>query len=119
MYNGAYTIIEKVLGRDLLHLACRHHVYELPLKNVFEKYFGKTKSPEVALFKKFQKSWVNKEIDQIIFESRLEDDEVFSALISSKENILSFAILQLKVFSEPSFIYKSVSISSDSFKIFK
>jgi len=34
--NGARILIEKKLGRDLLYLPCRHHIYELILRAVFE-----------------------------------------------------------------------------------
>ena len=35
--NGACVLLEKKLDRDLLYLPCRHHIYELVLKAVFEK----------------------------------------------------------------------------------
>ena len=35
--NGTCTLLERKLGRDLLHLACRHHIYELPLKAAYEE----------------------------------------------------------------------------------
>lgn len=34
--NGACILLERLLGRDLLYLACRHHVFELLLKTAFE-----------------------------------------------------------------------------------
>jgi len=55
--NGASTILEKLLGKLLLHLACRHHVSEIYLKAAFESCFGATQSPEVPLFKRFQNDW--------------------------------------------------------------
>ena len=35
LVNGACTFIEQKLDRPVLHLACRHHVYELVLEKVF------------------------------------------------------------------------------------
>lgn len=34
--NGACILIEQNLGKDLLFIPCRNHVYELVLKSVFE-----------------------------------------------------------------------------------
>lgn len=35
-WNGAATLLEQLIGRSLLWLPCRHHIYELILKAVFE-----------------------------------------------------------------------------------
>lgn len=42
---------------------CRHHIYELVLRQVYEFYMGETKSDKVRLFVDFRKSWdgINKE----------------------------------------------------------
>lgn len=34
--NGALVLLEQKLERDLLYFPCRHHIFELVLKNVFE-----------------------------------------------------------------------------------
>jgi len=54
---GACTLLEKKLNKDLLYLACRHHVAELNLKAAFEYCLGSTSGPEVLLFKRFQSDW--------------------------------------------------------------
>jgi hypothetical protein len=41
-HNGACVLLEEKIGRNLLHLACRHHVLELIVGAVFELYFGKS-----------------------------------------------------------------------------
>lgn len=38
--NGSAAIFERVLGRFLLFLGCRHHIYEIYLKTCFETLFG-------------------------------------------------------------------------------
>jgi hypothetical protein len=38
---GACTLVEKLIGRDLLHFACRHHIMEV----VAEKVFAACKVP--------------------------------------------------------------------------
>ena len=57
--NGSCTIFEReFVGKKLLWLACRHHIYELILKNVYKSLFGKTTSPDNDNFKFFRDvSW--------------------------------------------------------------
>lgn len=65
-FNGACALLEQKLERELLLFACRHHVYELVLKAVFEtKIKQVTSGPDIALFKKFRDSWENIDSDTI------------------------------------------------------
>lgn len=58
--NGACVLLEQKLGKELLLFACRHHVYELVLKSVFEsKIHQVTSSPDIPLFKKLRENWKN------------------------------------------------------------
>ena len=54
---GACTIIEQLLERDMLHLACRHHVYELVLEKAMTVCLGPSSGPDVQLFKRFKMKW--------------------------------------------------------------
>lgn len=57
---GACSIIEKTLGRELLWLACRHHIMEIMLSAVFTHCIGDISAgPGILLFKRFQKAWPN------------------------------------------------------------
>ena len=56
-WNGACTNLEKKVGRELLWLACRHHVLEIILAKVFEICLGPSCSPEIPLFKRFKAVW--------------------------------------------------------------
>lgn len=76
--KGACVILEQMVGRDLLYFPCRHHIYELILKSVFEEKLSKSLAPEIPLFKKFQKAWPN--IKQSNFRSGIEDDYVSGKL---------------------------------------
>ena len=38
--NAAGTLFEQHLGRDLLHLACRHHILEIILEEAFSTTMG-------------------------------------------------------------------------------
>ncbi|XP_029708295.2 uncharacterized protein LOC109401706 [Aedes albopictus] len=62
--NGSVVLLEKLIGRSLLRLPCRHHILELILEAVFTKVFSeKSSGPEITIFKRFQKEWpgINKD----------------------------------------------------------
>lgn len=55
--NGACVLLEQLLEREIVYLPCRHHMYEIILKSVFDLKFGATSGPDVAIFKRFQHAW--------------------------------------------------------------
>jgi hypothetical protein len=55
--NGACTILQEVLGRNLLYLACRHHIYELVVAGTFVLVFGKSTSPTPPILVQFKNTW--------------------------------------------------------------
>ena len=57
MIRGACIRVEKDLGRDLLWLACWHHVREIILKSASDVCFGKSSGPAVEIFDRFRKKW--------------------------------------------------------------
>ena len=54
---GACVLLESELGRQLLYLACRHHIYELHIKHVAVKVARPTKGVDDPLFGRFRDSW--------------------------------------------------------------
>ena len=80
--QGAVGRVERGLGRSVLWLACRHHVYELVLKHVFEECLGASSVPSVVLFKRFHDRWPS--IDQGQYQT-LESDEVWKGMAESNE----------------------------------
>ncbi|CAG9783921.1 unnamed protein product [Diatraea saccharalis] len=59
-FNGACAVLEQTLERELLLFTCRHHIYELVLKSVFETKIKQiTSSPDIPIFKKFRDNWNN------------------------------------------------------------
>lgn len=96
--NGACVLIENELGRQLLHFACRHHIYELMLKAAFEEALSYTASPDVAIFKRFQQAW--KHIDSQNFVPGVEDEIVLKYVQHDIKNILDCAKRRLKVLSQ-------------------
>ena len=55
--SGALCSTGKLLGWNLVHLACRHHVHELIIGRVFSALFGSSKGPNIPLFEHFQRLW--------------------------------------------------------------
>jgi len=45
------------MGRELLWLACRHHVMELILSKVFTLCCGPSSAPDIPIFKRFRAVW--------------------------------------------------------------
>ena len=61
--SGACLLLEEYLGRSILWLACRHHIYELHIKHVVEAVTGNTQDPGVKLFRRLKSEWNSLELD--------------------------------------------------------
>lgn len=92
--KGACRFVEEGIGRELVHFACRHHVYEIVLRQAFEVKFGKDKQPEVRLFQDFKKQW--KDVDPTKFKSGMEDEYVRSKIGADADKVLLFCLEQLE-----------------------
>jgi len=55
--NGACVLLEQLMRRNLLHFACRHHIHEVIIGEIFTVLLGSSRGPNIALFERFQKSW--------------------------------------------------------------
>lgn len=55
--KGAAVILERLLGKSLHFMPCRHHIYELILILVYEHHMGATQAPTVILFGRFEEVW--------------------------------------------------------------
>lgn len=91
-HSGACHLIEQKLGKDLLHLACRHHFHEVILGDVFKHCLGPSSGPEISLFKRFRGSW--KSIDKKAFTTALGDETCSKVLDHHQElraEVLLFA----------------------------
>ena len=67
-----------MLNRNLLWMACRHHILELVIGSTFKTLFGDTKSPECTLFKDLKKSWDSLDLNSFThpdFPSSYQKDE--------------------------------------------
>lgn len=93
--GGVCTLLEKKFGRSLLHLACRHHIYELILKCVVQVYWPTTNGPDMSVFKNFRERWDT--IDKEKFEVGLDDPLISEILDGQKNEILCFISMRLEV----------------------
>ncbi|ESO00433.1 hypothetical protein HELRODRAFT_175856 [Helobdella robusta] len=57
--SEACVLLEKLLHRNLLHFACRHHVHELIIGEVFTVLFGPSRGPNIGMFERFRAYWPN------------------------------------------------------------
>lgn len=55
--NGACTLIENSLDKNLVWVACRHHISEIILSSVASVTLGTTSGPENLMFKRFKEKW--------------------------------------------------------------
>ena len=55
--HGVCTRLENAMGRELLWLACCHHVMELILAKIFTLCCGPSSSPYIPIFKRFKAAW--------------------------------------------------------------
>lgn len=93
-WAGACTLLEEFLGKKLLWLACRHHVLEVLLSDVFGHCFGESTGPEITLFKKFRSNWSNLKNRQVkkrnspnspLIQASEELKELISKLLMEKQ----------------------------------
>lgn len=91
--KGACVLLERLLERDILYLPCRHHIYELILRCVFDEKFG-TSGPDVQIFKRFQTAWTN--IISNHFEPGIKNKYVMESLKDVQNDILLFSHNRLK-----------------------
>ncbi|XP_057330890.1 uncharacterized protein LOC130671178 [Microplitis mediator] len=82
IHSGTCVKIEKALGRDLIYLPCRHHIYELILRNAFEVYWPTSSGPNVPIFGRFKKMW--DKIDKTNYKAGIEDPKVANIVLSKK-----------------------------------
>ncbi|XP_046481517.1 uncharacterized protein [Neodiprion pinetum] len=76
--NGTAALIERKLNRKLIWLPCRHHIFEIILKGVFEVFWPTTSGPSVPIFGRF-KNWWSK-ADHLKYQIGMKDEFVANAL---------------------------------------
>lgn len=61
-FNSVCVKIEHLLGRDLLHFACRHHVVKFLVGAAFKVDIGASSASDILLFKRSHAKW--KQVDK-------------------------------------------------------
>lgn len=93
-YGGAVVILERLFGRNLLKLACRHHLYEIILRGAYEACFDATSGPSPSMFDRFESQWNN--IDQSQYEPGIRNEYIWNNLQEDSEDIIEFCQAELK-----------------------
>ena len=94
IHTGAITVIQRMLDRHLLFLACRHHILEILSSAVFDNFF-KSSGPQISLFSRFKEQWKfidttkYSAIDVPITKTGLTDNEE-EWFRSRKDEVISF-----------------------------
>ncbi|KAL4127287.1 hypothetical protein QTP88_011464 [Uroleucon formosanum] len=87
--------LEQKLGRNVLFLACRHHIFEITLQAVFiEAKFAPSSGPDIPLFKRFIDNWKN--INKNEYFVWTDDSMTFDILNNVRDEILGFAEKRLQ-----------------------
>ncbi|KAG0713946.1 hypothetical protein GWK47_015090 [Chionoecetes opilio] len=76
--GGACIKIQEGLGRNLLWFACRHHILEVILGDVFKHCYGPSGGPNVPLFVRFQDQW--DVLDQKSWTSSMDEESLLPLL---------------------------------------
>ena len=63
-FSGACILLEAILDRSLLWIACRHHMLEVVLSQVFKSIFGDSVGPNVELFQQLKNQWQSVDFTQ-------------------------------------------------------
>ncbi|KAG0725627.1 hypothetical protein GWK47_038257 [Chionoecetes opilio] len=94
--SGACLLIEQQLGRDLLNVACRHHVLDLIAAKAYAVCLNTPSSgPQITLFTRFQDKWDLIDQDQ---HEIMPDDHLTEAIRDSRDNLIAGLKLHLSQF---------------------
>lgn len=78
-----------------MQTSCRHHVFEIILKRVFEIYWPTLSGPNVPVFLRFKNKWSN--FNTSNYTTGISDPIILNALEDVKEEIVTFITNQLQV----------------------
>jgi hypothetical protein len=84
--SGACTLIKEKIGRQLLHLPCRHHIMEIIGSSVFTECHKSSAGPNVLIFQRFKQGWKN--INRTEY-------QVIEEQVANREDIIAFCQSQL------------------------
>jgi hypothetical protein len=96
--SGACTLIEEKMGRELLHLPCRHHIMEIIGSSVFAECHKSSVGPNVLIFKRFKLAWKN--INKTEY-------KVIEEQVGDREGLIAFCRNQL-IITQPRDDYREL-----------
>lgn len=102
--NGACVLLEQKMEKDMIWLACRHHIMEIMLEAIVSQSFGQSSGPDIQLFKRFKTNW--DKIDQSDYKTVI-DDTTSNIVKNVAADRISFAQKQLQVY-QPRDDYKEL-----------
>ena len=82
------------MQKDMLWLACRHHILEIMLEAVVVLSLGVSQGPDILLFKRFQKQW--SAINTADYQTALSDETTTGAVADVAGQLLHFSEAQLQ-----------------------
>lgn len=92
--SGAVVLLQKKMNRKLMNFPCRHHIYEIMLRIVFELKLSSTTAPEVPIFERFSKYWPN--LIQEGFATGISDEFVCAKISKTEcKETIEFCKIQL------------------------
>lgn len=103
--SGACIRIQQALGRNLLFLACRHHVFELVIGAVFHKCLGPSGGPDLPIFKRFKEQWPF--IDQHQYHDVTSSEQAASQVADIQDSIIQF-VANMQSQSQPRDDYREM-----------
>ncbi|XP_044596983.1 uncharacterized protein LOC123273609 isoform X2 [Cotesia glomerata] len=95
IHGGTCKLIEDELEKKLVYLPCRHHIFEIVLKKVFEIYWPVSSGPNVPIFLRFKNKWSN--FNTSNYTPGILDPIILNALEDVKEETVTFITNQLQV----------------------
>src|ERR1043165_3690036 len=78
---------------NMLHFACRHHIFEIMLEAVLNISLPSSSSPDIIIFKRFQSKWTY--ISQEKYRTAMDNSFTANAVSDVRDDFLAFANDQL------------------------
>lgn len=103
--NGACILLEQKMEKELIWLACRHHILEIVLEAVVVSAMGPSSGPEILIFKRFKNYWPK--IKQRDFQTAVSEQSTWSCIENIAADMIAFANNQLQKF-QPRDDYKEL-----------
>ncbi|VVC38146.1 Hypothetical protein CINCED_3A003921 [Cinara cedri] len=94
--TGARVLLEKKNKKDLISLACRHHILEIIIERVFNALMETSNGPNIRLFQRFSSNWSQINIKK--YESGITKDTVANELKPHKNDLVKFIKDQLATY---------------------